>query len=132
MANQCNTCGGFEQLDVCMSCLTVVCEHCKPNHGYLCEELQKRKKRGEGRTIANIQVPPHRHGHETPADIDRIVSKPAILTAPYDLSTSLSVDPAGSRSGLWGYAQSQMTPDGRAIDPIDQSLQAVKDLIKEA
>jgi len=35
-------------------------------HAPLCEELKKRKRRGEGPTIANVPMPPHRSGHETP------------------------------------------------------------------
>jgi hypothetical protein len=131
---QCNTCGGFERLDVCTHCTTVVCEQCKPNHGYLCEELQKRKKRGEGRTIANSQVPPHRRGHEAPPTTapDRKLSKPAILGAPYKLSEA--VVPGENRGGLWDYANALLpiTPESQPVDPIDQSLQAVKDLIKES
>ena len=66
MNEQCNTCGGFTHLAVCEHCSTVVCESCKPNHKYLCEELQKRKKRNLGPTVANVPVPQHRRGHETP------------------------------------------------------------------
>ena len=65
-SEQCNNCGGFEKLDVCVFCSTVVCEHCKLNHAPLCEELEKRKRRNQGPTVANTPAPQHRRGHEVP------------------------------------------------------------------
>ena len=85
MADQCNNCGGFEKLDVCMHCTTVVCEHCRPNHAPLCEELEKRKRRNQGPTVANTPVPQHRRGHAVPPTTgpDRLVFIPsAAPTAP--------------------------------------------------
>jgi hypothetical protein len=110
MANQCNTCGGFDKLDVCMHCTTVVCERCKMGHAPLCEELKKRKRRGEGPTIANMGTPPHRSGHETPPTTgpDRFVGKSRILEAPYKM------DPADIR-----------------VDAVDQGLNAIAGLLGE-
>ena len=135
MENQCNTCGGFEKLDVCTHCTTVVCESCKRNHAPLCEELKKRKARGEGPTIANMPQDGHRHGHEVPlaGGPDRHNTMPAVLGAPYDLS-KLNPQPADpyklfiAPSGLVAYAEKMAAP----TEPIDQAIAAVADLLKVA
>jgi hypothetical protein len=67
--SQCNTCGAnfsTDTIDKCSFCSTFVCSRCRRHHEPFCEEIQKLKKRGQGPTIANVPVPPHRRGHETP------------------------------------------------------------------
>jgi hypothetical protein len=63
--DQCNSCGAFEA-DKCSYCPTLICSRCKPRHEAICEYNQKRIKRGEGPTIANMPQGEHRRGHETP------------------------------------------------------------------
>jgi len=53
MNEQCNTCGSFADIVKCSYCPTMVCVRCKPNHERVCEEMQKRKARGEGPTVRN-------------------------------------------------------------------------------
>jgi hypothetical protein len=122
---QCNSCGAYDDsstraVNACEHCSTLICTTCVPNHGYLCEELQKRKKRGEGRTIANSQVPPHRRGHESPA----------ILGAPYKLSEGGLL--GEKRGGLWDYVNAlpPVTPGGQPIEPVDQGLAGIDDLLR--
>jgi hypothetical protein len=107
MTSQCQGCGGFDKLDVCTHCTSVVCERCKPNHAPFCEELRKRKRRGEGPTIANAIIPEHRVGHIAPPagppDKRRTLSKHPALGAPYDLSATLPEN--SSTGGLWDYAE---------------------------
>ena len=89
MADQCNTCGGFEHVAKCSHCATLICEHCKRNHEPVCEQMQKRKRRGEW-------VLPSRMSRKAsiaegmkrlrPRDPTAIISTPAVLGAPYDLS----------------------------------------------
>lgn len=67
--SQCNTCGAnfsTDTIDKCSFCPTLVCSRCRRHHEPFCEEIQKLKRRGQGPTIANVPVPPHRRGHETP------------------------------------------------------------------
>jgi len=135
MNDQCNTCGAHQDIEQCAHCPTMICKRCKLNHGPLCEELQKRKKRGEGPTVANVPMPPHRSGHETPPTTgpDRHNSKPRILEAPYDLKQGLvnqaQVDIFASTklTGLAKYAEGIEHLDAT----VDQQIAAVKDLLNE-
>ncbi len=68
MANQCNTCGGYEGIVKCSFCPTMICKFCQRHHSEYCELLQKAKKRGEGPTVANAGLPPHRAGHTSPIE----------------------------------------------------------------
>lgn len=110
---QCNTCGGFEKLDVCLHCKTAVCTSCKQSHEPYCQVAQKIRKMGGGPTIANTPQSPHRAGHETPADAVRYLSMPAVLGASYDLSVpSLDIVP--------------VVP----VEPIDQAIDATQELLE--
>jgi hypothetical protein len=110
MSDQCNTCGSHKDIEPCPQCSTIICAHCKLNHVPLCAELQKRKRRNEGPTIANVPVPQHRRGHETPETTgpDRTLTKSPVLGAPYTFTPPLvSAEPNGL-----------LEP----IDPADQAL----------
>jgi hypothetical protein len=132
MDNQCNTCGGFEKLDVCLHCKAAVCSNCKQSHAPYCEMAQKMKARGEGPTIANIPQGEHRRGHELvpPTEPDRHNTMPAVLGAPYDFSsTPPKVEEL--KAGLWAYAAKHLEPVVPPAEPIDQAIDAVKDLLGE-
>ena len=83
MESQCQSCGSFTDRQ-CSFCSSLICLTCKANHEPFCEEIQKRKRRGEGPTIANVNQGDHRRGHETPIDTTRIPAhqpvKPLALT----------------------------------------------------
>jgi hypothetical protein len=64
--DQCNTCGGFENLTQCSFCPTTICSGCKVHHEPACEPLSRSRARGEGPTIANSGMPEHRAGHVAP------------------------------------------------------------------
>jgi len=77
MESQCQSCGAFTDRQ-CLFCPSLICLKCKANHEPFCEEIQKRKRRGEGPTIANVNQGDHRRGHETPIDTTRIPQPVAI------------------------------------------------------
>ena len=143
-SEQCNNCGGFEKLDVCMHCTTVVCEHCKLNHAPLCEELAKRKRRKQGPTVANTPVPQHRRGHEVPSTTgpDRHFAENPALVATDGLSTpSITMDEAvkAMEARLTAPLVMIVTPAPptehykRFVDepaPVDRGLNAVKGLLE--
>lgn len=145
MNDQCNGCGSFDEISKCSFCPTLLCGRCSRRHSMLCEELQKRKKRGEGPTIANVQVPAHRAGHETPETTgpDRHFAENPALGAPYDLSTpGVTMDEAvkAMEARLTAPLVMTVTPAPptehykRFVDeptPVDQGLAAVKDLLEE-
>ena len=66
----CNSCGAFDNISACSFCPTLVCGRCKARHEFVCEDNQKRKKRGEGPTVRNsgkmFVVPPPASVEETP------------------------------------------------------------------
>jgi|SRR5579864_4828883 len=128
MNDQCNICGSYESLLPCAHCKTVLCERCRRNYERVCEEMQKRKARGEGPTVRNLGM-------------TRNATMPAVLGAPYDLSKP-SLDPAE----LFGHGVEVSTilnPLGlgssvenplvvRHVADVDQGLASVKDLLKAA
>ena len=75
MESQCQSCGSFTDRQ-CSFCSSLICLKCKANHEPFCEEIQKRKRRGEGPTIANVNQGDHRRGHETPIDTTRVIHIP--------------------------------------------------------
>ena len=80
---QCNGCGAFDDLRACEFCThAFLCPRCRLGHERICEENQKRIKRGEGPTV-----------RMTP--------------------------------------RQQMPPLPAALDPVDQGLQGVADLLAE-
>ena len=130
-SDQCNICGSYEELLPCAHCTTVLCQNCQRNHSPLCEDIQKRKKRGEGPTVGNTPTPPHRAGHQPPPTTgpDRRTSMPAVLGAPYKLEISLpeALVASGIGGGLEAYVSKLTAP----AEPIDQAIAAVKDLLGE-
>jgi hypothetical protein len=62
--DQCNGCGAFDDLRACEFCVkapSLFCLRCKAPHERICEENQKRIKRGEGPTVRMTprqQMPP--------------------------------------------------------------------------
>ena len=132
MAECCNTCGAFEGVDKCDHCPTLICPRCKLRHEPFCKEIQKMKARGQGPTIANVSVPQHRAGHETP------------LTTGPDRSGFVFIPPS---RGLLRVAESTpengltlldiktmvaaLTTDAVPMSDVDQALDAVKDLLAE-
>ncbi len=91
--NQCNTCGGYESIVKCSFCPTMICVHCKRHHQEYCELLQKAKKRGEGPTVANAGLPPHRAGHEAP--------EPVILPTIF-IPSAAPVESSTEYDKMWG------------------------------
>lgn len=53
LAAQCNSCGAFE-CEPCPYCPTAICRRCKAHHESICEENQKRIRRGEGPTVRRV------------------------------------------------------------------------------
>ena len=136
-SEQCNNCGGFEKLDVCVFCSTVVCEHCKLNHAPLCEELAKRKRRNQGPTVANTPVPQHRRGHEVPPTTgpDRHFAKNPALGAPYNLDNVAQEIADKATDGLYAYALKLAALAPPAIAPesdVNIGLMGIHDLLKAA
>ena len=78
MESQCQSCGSFTNRQ-CSFCSSLICLTCKANHEPFCEEIQKRKRRGEGPTIANVNQGDHRRGHETPIDTTRMIHIPTAV-----------------------------------------------------
>lgn len=66
MAGTCNSCGAYEDAEMCSYCPTLVCNRCRRGHELVCEDIQKRKKRGEGPTI-RVPVSPE----VVVSDVDR-------------------------------------------------------------
>lgn len=147
--DQCNLCGAFDDsttraVNPCEYCSTPVCSLCFGKHNTFCKDLTASKRRGLGPTVANTQVPDHRRGHEAPPTTgpDRPVrgySKPAVLAAPYNLSPSSAIPVAPEPADYEALAV-KMFPglilkpltEGVAPAPIDQQIDAVKDLQKES
>ncbi len=112
MDKQCQSCGSFETITPCEYCPTLICSLCARSHCPLCAALQKRKKRGEGPTIANVPMPPHRSGQEIPEPVppDRPKMLPmtakrkaavdAILAQPYHPELASLSDPTGFVTAL--------------------------------
>lgn len=128
---QCGTCGAYDDsstcgVSTCEHCSGLICSKCKARHTVFCEDLQKRKQRRDGHTVSNILTPPHRAGHDVPptTEPDRRLTKSPALGAPYDFTTP-AVDQAGDPyeiGGLWKYAKS--------MEPVDQGIEATKDLLE--
>ncbi len=139
--NQCNTCGGYESIVKCSFCPTMICVHCKRHHQEYCELLQKAKKRGEGPTVANAGLPPHRAGHESPvetiSEYDKMWGRgvefiPAPPTPEYrrfkeDVAIPSREDAAPTMDQLPVYD----ILTGETKDRIDVQIDAVKDLQDE-
>jgi hypothetical protein len=52
MSTQCNSCGAYDDVLFCPHCgTTAVCIRCAGNHKFVCEEIQKKKARGQGPTV---------------------------------------------------------------------------------
>jgi recombinational DNA repair protein (RecF pathway) len=59
MINQCQSCGSFDDLQLCDHCkIALVCLRCKGHHVMTCEENQKKKARGQGPTVRQIFTKP--------------------------------------------------------------------------
>lgn len=115
MNEQCNLCGGHKDLIKCSFCPTTICEICKRNHEPYCEEIQKRKKRGEGPTVANTHPPVHRHGHEAPELIHIPSAAPLAAQEPAAMPLEETIIPVVIDA---------------VVASVQQQLDAVKDLSK--
>ena len=59
MHDICNSCGSPKDVRPCSHCPTLICDRCRLNHDSVCEQMQKRKSRGEGPTvIRHTERPP--------------------------------------------------------------------------
>lgn len=87
MNQQCNSCGGFKNIQHCTKgCHSLICDNCRVNHENVCETNQKKIDLGLGPTVrgsgGNHSVglnPPE----PTPAPPPRVIAKPPVLGAPY-------------------------------------------------
>ena len=139
MSAQCNNCGSFEYVRLCPHCTqAAICTRCEGNHAPFCEELQKRKKRGQGPTVGNVPMPAHRAGHETPptTEPDRLYSMPGVLGAPYLPENAITMEQAFehlANAGLHPILRSAIAGGSAAEEQakIDEGLEGVKDLLAE-
>jgi hypothetical protein len=55
MNAQCNSCGGFNDINKCPTCFTLICARCQTNHEQGCSQAAEMKKRGQGPTVHEIR-----------------------------------------------------------------------------
>lgn len=51
MNQQCNSCGGFHDINKCPTCLTLICARCRTNHEQGCSQAADMKRKGQGPTV---------------------------------------------------------------------------------
>jgi hypothetical protein len=57
MANQqCDSCGGFHDINSCQTCHTLICARCSTNHEQGCGQAADMKRKGQGPTIHQADV----------------------------------------------------------------------------
>lgn len=91
MTEVCNFCGAsasdIRTVGKCAHCSVAMCSNCKSSHESACASKKKLTDLGIGPTVRGGTYE-HRKGHETPEvtppPTPRILTKPAILGAPYE------------------------------------------------